>query len=255
MPRITDPPLRAVTFDFWNTLISADDRGVQDRRLAGWLQALTGEGLDLAPDVVRASLVHAREQYELEWHANRVYRADDAVDDALVHLGIEVAPATEAAMVRAMTEPDPAHHPPPTPNVIGALQQLRAAGIRIGIVCDVGLTPGRALRAYLTTHEMLGYFDHWSFSDEVGSYKPDPVIFQHALDGLGGIEPSQAAHVGDLRRTDVAGAQGVGMFAVRYSGLADDPGSEAHGTHLVEGDAVIDDHAQLLEVLGLVGVP
>ena len=66
---------------------------------------------------------------------------------------------------------------------------------------------------------LLGYFDHWSFSDEVGWYKPAPEIFRHALDGLGGVAPERAAHVGDLRRTDVAGARAMGMTAVRYRGV------------------------------------
>src|SRR5207249_2916452 len=70
------------------------------------------------------------------------------------------------------------------------------------------------------------------FSDEVGVYKPDPRIFQAALGALG-AEPSEAAHVGDLRFTDVAGARAVGMRAIRFSGGRDD---EADGP---EADVVI----------------
>ena len=115
----------------------------------------------------------------------------------------------------------------------------------------MGLAPSTTLRRFLQGHGLLGYFDHWSFSDEVGTFKPDPVIFDHALDGLGGIDPSDAAHVGDLRRTDIAGAQGRGIFAVRYTGIYDDPGSPDDGTDAVEGDTVIADHALLLDALGL----
>ena len=112
--------------------------------------------------------------------------------------------------------------------------------MRIGIVCDVGMTPAPALREHLDRHDLLGRFTHWSFSDEVGVYKPDPAIFRHALDGLGGVAPERAAHVGDLRRTDVAGARAMGMTAVRYTGVFDDDSAD-----MPEGDHVVADHARL----------
>jgi putative hydrolase of the HAD superfamily len=251
MTRPAEPPLRAVTFDFWNTLIRADDGGVRDRRLTAWLGLLAGEGIDLDPQLVHGAMSHAGTRFEESWHANRIYRADEAVGDMLEHLRIDAGPELRVRLVASITNPDPAHDPHPTPNVRAALEDLRAAGIRIGIICDVGLSPSTTLRRYLQRHDLLGLFDHWSFSDEVGVFKPDPVIFQDALDGLGGVDPWEAAHVGDLRRTDIAGAQGVGMFAVRYAGVADDPGSAEHGTDVVDGDAVISDHADLTTVLGL----
>ena len=79
------------------------------------------------------------------------------------------------------------------------------------------MTPSTSLRRQLERHGLLDYFDHWSFSDEVGWYKPAPQIFEHALAGLGVTEPARAAHVGDLRRTDVAGARAHGLLSVRYS--------------------------------------
>jgi len=101
------------------------------------------------------------------------------------------------------------------------------------------------LREHLIRRGLLPLFDHWSFSDEVGAYKPSPVIFEHALEGLGGPEPERVAHVGDLRRTDVAGALGMGMTAVRYTGVFDDDSAD-----LPEGHHVVADHADLPAVLG-----
>ena len=243
--------MRAVTFDFWNTLLSADDAGIRDRRLAAWLGLLAGEGFELDGDQVRTAMRHAGSRFDAAWRGNRFYGAADSVDDMLDHLGITVSAATRDGLVASITDPDPSHQPPPTPHVVEALDALRRRGVRIGIICDVGLAPSTTLRRYLRAHDMLDFFDHVSFSDEVGTYKPDPLIFQHALRGLGGVAPGDAAHVGDLRRTDIGGAQGVGMFAVRYRGMYDDPGSVDDGTDSVEGDAVIADHADLLGALGL----
>jgi putative hydrolase of the HAD superfamily len=243
--------LRAVTFDFWNTLIRADDAGVRDRRLTAWLGLLAGEGLELDGETLGGAMGHAGSRFDASWRQNRFYGASHAVDDVLDHLGIEVAPATRDAMVSAIVDPDPALTPSPTPNVGAALEALRSRGIRLGIICDVGLAPSTTLRRYLRHHGLLDHFDHVSFSDEVGTFKPDARIFHHALGGLGGVDPGEAAHVGDLRRTDIAGAQALGIFAVRYAGIFDDPGSVDDGTHEVSGDAVIADHADLLDALGL----
>lgn len=243
------PPLEAVTFDFWNTLIRADNAGFRDRRLTAWLGLLAGEGFELEGDVVNTAMDHAASQFDANWKANRFYGAAESVEDMLTHLGLQVSDDTKAELLASIT--DPPHDPEPTPHVIDALEGLRSAGIRIGIICDVGLAPSSTLRRFLTGNDMLGYFDHWSFSDEVGTFKPDPVIFDHALAGLGGIDPSAAAHVGDLRRTDIAGAKGSDIFAVRYSGIYDDPGNPADGSDAVEGDAVVADHADLLTALGL----
>jgi FMN phosphatase YigB (HAD superfamily) len=52
-------------------------------------------------------------------------------------------------------------------------------------------------------------------------------------------------HVGDLRRTDVAGARDMGMHAARFKGVHDDLSDAS------EAAIVIDRHEQILEVLAL----
>ena len=128
-----------------------------------------------------------------------------------------------------------------TPYCAEVLAGLRARGVRIGIVCDVGLTPSAMLRGFLEHHGVLWYFDHWSFSDEVGVYKPAAAIFEHALAGLA-ARPDEALHIGDIRRTDVAGARAAGMRAVRYRGVADDT-----DTSIDDADVVVDDLRALLD--------
>jgi putative hydrolase of the HAD superfamily len=132
------------------------------------------------------------------------------------------------------------------PGAEECLRGLKAADVRIGIVCDVGMTASPTLRERLNMFGVLRYFDHWSFSDEVGCFKPWPAVFEHALAGLGVDDPSSAAHVGDSRRTDVAGAQAMGMTAVRYTHFLD-----ASADDEPEADHVLDDHAKLASALGI----
>jgi putative hydrolase of the HAD superfamily len=125
-----------------------------------------------------------------------------------------------------------------------ALEALTARGLRLGIICDVGFTGGELLRGLLEREGLLGHFSGWAFSDEVGPYKPSPQIFEAALAALD-AEPSAAMHVGDLRRTDVAGAAALGIKTARYRALHDDPGDAAG----VEADFVIDSHLELVALV------
>jgi putative hydrolase of the HAD superfamily len=84
------------------------------------------------------------------------------------------------------------------------------------------------------------------FSDEVGWPKPDPRAFRAALDPFG-MSPGRAVHVGDLRRTDVAGARALGMRSVRIRARHDDQ------SPLPEADAVVASHAELRLLLGATG--
>ncbi len=53
------------------------------------------------------------------------------------------------------------------------------------------------------------------FSGGVGHAKPDPRIFQHALEHAG-VEPREAVMIGDQALADVGGAQGAGLRGVWF---------------------------------------
>lgn len=239
-------PLDAVCFDFWNTLVHEDGTMAALRR-ERWAAILGETGRAIADHELDMAFEGAWRRFTEAWEANRQYVAADAARDLLADLAIDDPDgALVAALVADLHVIAESAALRLTPEVAGTLRTLRAAGLRLGIVCDVGMTPSPVLRAVLARHDVLDLFDHWSFSDEVGWYKPAPEIFRHALDGLGGIDPARAAHVGDLRRTDVAGAQAMGMLAVRYHGVADDQGDGP------EGDLVCADHRDLPKLLGVV---
>jgi FMN phosphatase YigB (HAD superfamily) len=239
---------RAVTFDYWNTLCCADVAGTTRRRRAAWHRVVAERGLPIEIDVLDAVLAHVAERHHAGWTTNAQFTAQHALDEAFTLLGDAVDPDDRAALTEAWLDASRRADVQLTPGLAGVLAALDDAGIRIGIVCDVGLTPSLVLREFLDRHAVLHHFDHWSFSDDVGVYKPDPAIFRHALAGLGIDDPAQALHVGDLRRTDVAGASAYGMTAVRYRGVSDDPLTP---DVTVEGDYVIDDLSALLDIAAI----
>ncbi|MBI2167949.1 MAG: HAD-IA family hydrolase, partial [Actinobacteria bacterium] len=213
-----------------------------------WHALLAEAGLPVERLALGDAYDSVRREYWAAWRGNRQFTAVDAVrsliegldgDGSLDHVAdallVAFLDCSERAEVLAVAGVD---------EVVPA---LKSAGVAVGIVCDVGLMPSRYLRAHLERHGLLQYFDHWSFSDEVGVYKPDRRIFEHALDGLGGVDPALAAHVGDRRRTDVAGALGMGMWAVRLTAVYDDEDPEEGPS----GDVVVASYDELLPALGL----
>jgi putative hydrolase of the HAD superfamily len=90
-----------------------------------------------------------------------------------------------------------------------ALERLRSAGLRLGVVSN---SDGRVEEA-LEAAGLREFFDVVVDSALVGVEKPDPRIFHAALDALG-VAPEEALYVGDLYEVDVVGARAAGIEAV-----------------------------------------
>jgi FMN phosphatase YigB (HAD superfamily) len=240
--------VRAITFDFWDTLVRSDTAAFRLARRIAVAEELEAHGLPAEHDAIEAAFDEAWKRFDSAWALNEQFTGHHAAEAVLEVLGHDPEPAVRQRLVEAYLGANGRVQTELTPNVAATIRALKGAGLKVGIICDVGLTPSTELRAILERHGVLGLFDHWAFSDEFGVYKPDPAIFRHALEGLGGVDPAEAAHIGDLRRTDIAGALGMGILALRYTGITDD--DPAHGP---EGDVVVGDHAQLPVLLGLDG--
>jgi putative hydrolase of the HAD superfamily len=234
---VTVRSLEAITFDFWDTIMVAQVSDAHRLRVTACTAVFERSGHDVALEDVDYALRTAFDEYREAWEANRQFGASEVATICLETLGLPVSLHDE--LVDAIIADGAGRELTTAPNIGSTLAALNAAGLRVGIICDVGITGSRYLRRALERAGLLGHFAHWSFSDEVGHYKPSPLIFAHAMDGLGVSDPSRMCHIGDLRRTDVAGAKAAGWLAIRYAGLTDDP-SEGP-----EGDIVIHDHAEL----------
>ena len=239
-------PVRAVTFDHWATMVR-DAGGIRRFQIDAWERVLDDAGAGVGRDDLERAFEANWQVFERRWRDNVQHGPVQSTPVILHHLGLELPSELKIRLIRSFSEAGYAAALEVAPGLAEMLGVLRAAGVRVGIVCDVGLTPSDVLRKRLDGFGLLGSFDHWSFSDEVGCFKPFPEIFAHALEGLGIADPSVVAHVGDQRRTDVAGARAFGITSVRYTGWVDDP--ERHGP---EADLVVADHRDLPAALGLV---
>ena len=235
--------VRAITFDYWRTLIWEPPGELERVRLERWQPMLADAGHDVTRDRLQTAHAFAFGRASKSWRANIQYRVEHATDDMLDHLELDLEAGLRDRLVDAFSEAGLRTPLEVAPHVGDTLRQLRSAGIRLGIVCDVGLTPSPVLRAHLHQRGLLELFDHWSFSDETGDYKPATAPFEHACSGLD-VPAVETAHVGDQRRTDVVGALAAGLTAVRYTGIFDDPDET-----LPSGDVVIACHRDLPRAL------
>lgn len=234
--------IEAVTFDFWNTIARVPPGTMSEVRRRAVAAACEAHGLEVETELLARTLQEVGARYQGSWEAGEHFHPDEGVELLVQALGVEGA-AREAvgeAFLGAARETEIGL----APDVDYALEVLRERGVRVGIVCDVGFSGGETLRALLERKGLLRHFSGWAFSDEVGHYKPSPQMFEAALEALG-AQPAQALHIGDLRRTDIAGAAALGMRTVRYKGLHDDQGLDSGP----EADFVLDSHRELPDLL------
>ena len=161
------------------------------------------------------------------WILAELGLSDPAVESRLAE---EFAHAALAGQVKALD------------GARATLAQLAARGIPRALICDTGFSPGKVVRQLLDRHDLLELLPVQIFSNEVGVPKPCPEIFEAALQGLG-VEADSVIHVGDLKRTDVAGARAQGIASVRIRADHDDR------SELPEADRIVDNHAELQAIL------
>ena len=89
------------------------------------------------------------------------------------------------------------------------LETLKKRGVMMGIISNWD----SRLNSTLENIGLAQYFDFILPSAVVGSAKPDKKIFEEAL-RICGVEPHEACHIGDEIRTDVAGAESVGIHPI-----------------------------------------
>ncbi len=240
-------PIKAITFDFWATLYKPKTVDYTQRLLRMKEIVERGTGINYATEEFQLAVKLARDTWSRTWRED--YYTMSAADwlgvmqrglgallpaDCLVEL--------ETVMENSVLEDLPTL----TPEAVAVLAAL-SQRYRLGLISDTGITPGRVLRHILEQDQLSRYFTYLTFSDEVGRSKPHPSAFLTTLAVLKAT-PAEAVHIGDLLRTDIAGAQAVGMRAVQYIGISHDVGEELNGA-TVTPDAVIRSHEELEPLL------
>jgi FMN phosphatase YigB (HAD superfamily) len=225
-----------------------DAGGALQRRGARLAEVAGRLGRELSAEEAVA-LMDASWNYHVgEWRGGRLCGPEGAAQWCLEQLGLIPDPESLDELAEAIATGTLDTGTAAVEGAAGALEALRHAGIATALICDTGFTPARCVREALRLHGLA--LDHYFFSDEVGMPKPHPPIFRAALEATRAV-PGDAVHIGDLRRTDVAGAQAAGMASVRFAGVHDDAWLAEDCRPDVEADAVLYRWADLPELLAL----
>lgn len=89
------------------------------------------------------------------------------------------------------------------------LETLKKRGVVLGVISNWD----SRLTSTLENIGLAHYFEFILPSAVIGSAKPDKKIFEEAL-RLSGVAAHEACHIGDEMRTDVDGAQAVGIHPI-----------------------------------------
>jgi len=188
-------PITAVLFDFAGVLTSSP-WGAMTEAGGGNLELLIGS---------------YEQDDDHPWH--QVERGEMAIADwaiAVTELGqtqgIEVDFTPLQALLGEMTLNE---------QVIGRIRSLRVEGYRLALITNNVREGSGMWRAMVPVDEL---FEVVVDSSEVGMRKPNPAIFHHALEALGGVLPEQAVFLDDTA-SNVEGARRAGLHAI----LVDDP--------------------------------
>jgi HAD superfamily hydrolase (TIGR01549 family) len=96
------------------------------------------------------------------------------------------------------------------PHAADVLEQLRREHVRLALVTNGA---SDLQRRKLAVAGLAEYFDVVVASCDIGIGKPDPAIFEAALEALG-VEAADAVMVGNDRERDIEGAAAAGVRAV-----------------------------------------
>ena len=245
--------IRAVTFDFHNTLVSGDGwLDLEIRSLAGVvIRRLVARGR--LPDTAGTAAVLA--ETEAAYRVVRAQAMASGRETVAVAGGWQVLTALAlagdlnrravqgAVLAQRACLADTAL----VPGATAAVAALRAGGYRLAVISSAAYAP--FVRWGLARYGLTTAFPVVATSAGTGYYKSDPRLYAWALRRLG-VAATAAVHVGDHPRWDVQGAQAAGMRAILF-----DRGPAARSSAIpapdCRPDATIQDLAELPGVLHL----
>ncbi len=179
------------------------------------------------------------EEYEAEYEACRAAQRGSfkgRLARRFIGPDADVGDVTRLASERWQYRPDALYA-----DVLPAVAEL-AEEYRLGVLANQEST----VRSALERDGLAGYFEAWAVSEDLGLEKPDPRIFEHALE-VAGAEPARSAMVGDRLDYDIEPARRAGMRTVWV--LRGQAPAQATPKQLAVPDAAVRSLAELPDAL------
>ena len=196
---MSQPDIHAVLFDFSGVLTTSPWPTIS-ASAGGDMTFLTGP---------------YHEDTDHPWH--RLERGEITIDEWLTAVNAAAEEAGRALDLTPMQTllTDLVVHD----DVVAHIGGLRADGYRTALVTNNVREAEAGWRAMIPVDDL---FDVVVDSSSVGMRKPDPAIFTHTLDLLGGVAPTRAVFLDDVE-SNLVGARLAGLHTI----LVDDPPAPA----------------------------
>lgn len=243
-------PLAAILFDLGGTLLHYQEgkeptfRAVTMRGLARVQAVLAESGFSLPPAGEFGQIVdrHIGEAYVSSMAELRGGTIETPIRQALAEMDV-VPTAEQWAELRARFYSAVDRVVRPRLGLHETLTALHEQGFKLALISNTYWAADLHDR-HLSEHGLLDLLPQRTYSCDTPRTKPHPSIFRDALANLG-VEPEQAAYVGDRLDVDVGGAQAVGMRGVLILSPYIEPSTEEKQS--ITPDATIEELPGLLD--------
>jgi len=193
-PHAVLQPIDAVLFDYGQVLSGPPDP-------AAWARMQAISGLD--QEALHAGYWAFRDDYDRGALTGPAYW-----QAAAGHAGT----AFDAGQIRALIDTDGDLWTQLNLPMVEWAARLQAAGVRTGILSNIGDSIAESIRARLP---WLTHFDHCTWSHKWGMAKPDAAIYIVTANALQ-TNPGSILFIDD-REENIAGARAAGFQAIHYT--------------------------------------
>ncbi|KAA3659367.1 MAG: HAD family hydrolase, partial [Calditrichaeota bacterium] len=162
-------------------------------------------------DQVDAAYKHARKIFDAYWKKQIAFDATLGINTMLDFLELDIPVDVRKKLILYFEEIVNEILIRLVPGANALIHDLHKK-YKIGLISDTAWTPGRVLEQHLQRHGVRDCFDSLVFSDQIGQCKPAKALFEKAMADLKS-SPETMLHVGDLKFTDIRGANQVGCYA------------------------------------------
>ena len=154
--------------------------------------------------------------YEL-WEASRgpYDRGDLTADEYWLKVAAQTNSSLDREQIKMLRKIEVEIWAHPIPGMFDWVSQLRAAGFKTGLLSNM---PWDLVNHVRTNCRWMENFTFKTLSAEVRLIKPDPTIYQHALNGLG-VSAAETLFVDD-REPNIRAARALGMRAIQFLSIS-----------------------------------
>ena len=231
--------IQAITFDLWNTLLT--NRFYSDLRLEYLTQFLESKKLPYSLDNIEDAFRSAFYLPERNYEENDHIYTEDRISKMLKILKLDLT-KFDSDLIKREFEEVMLRDPPPLKLGVKKTLKVLSSDYKIGLISNTGITPGRVISKVFQEYEIFKFFQVKIYSDEIGYYKPHPILFKTALKKLE-CSPQNSIHIGDKLETDIKGAKDNNMFTIWFND------SNSLGSENIQPDYEIHEIPEVIQIV------